>query len=75
MTIEQLAIELLGLPAKARAALAEKLIASLEEEASGDVDALWAEVAERRLKEAESGTVSLRPAEAVLADARSRLRR
>ena len=75
MTIEQLATELLGLPAKARAALAEKLIASLEEEAGGDVDALWAEEAERRMKEAEEGAVSLRPAEAVLTDARSRLRR
>jgi hypothetical protein len=75
MTIEQLAIELLGLPAKARAALAEKLVASLEEEAAGDVDALWAEEAERRLKEAEAGAVSLRPAEAVLVDARSRLGR
>jgi hypothetical protein len=75
MTIEQLATELLGLPAKARAALAEKLIASLEEEAGGDVDALWAEEAERRMKESEEGAVALRPAESVLTDARSRLRR
>jgi hypothetical protein len=76
MTMEQLAIQLLGLPAKARAILAEKLIASLEEEqAAGDVDALWAEETERRLKEAEEGAVGLRPAEAVLTDARSRLTR
>ncbi len=75
MTIEQLAIELLGLPAKARAALAEKLIASLEDEEAGDVDSLWAAEAERRLEQAERGEVELRPAEDVLANARSRLRR
>ena len=76
MTMEQLAIQLLGLPAKARTILAEKLIASLEDEqAAGDVEALWAEEAERRLKEAEEGGVSLRPAEAVIKDARSHLKR
>jgi hypothetical protein len=78
MTIEQLAIELLGLPAKVRAALAEKLIASLEDEnaaGAGDVDSLWAAEAERRLEQAERGEVELYPAEDVLAEARSRLRR
>lgn len=76
MTIEQLAMELLGLPAKARATLAQKLLASLEDEAaSGDVDGLWAEEAERRLKEAQEGAVSLRPAEDVIREARSRLKR
>jgi hypothetical protein len=75
MTIEQLAIELLGLPAKVRAALAEKLIASLEDEAKDDVDALWADQAARRLEEAAAGTVDLHRAEDVLADIRSRLRR
>jgi len=76
MTIEQLAIELLGLPAKARATLAQKLLDSLDDEAAGgDVDALWAEEAERRLKEVEEGRVSVRPAEAVLGEARSRLKR
>jgi putative addiction module component (TIGR02574 family) len=76
MTVEQLAIQLLGLPARDRAVLAEKLIASLEEEhAAGDVDTLWAQEAERRLKEVEEGAVSVRPAEAVLDEARSRLKR
>lgn len=75
MTIEQLAIQLLGLPARARAILAEKLIASLDDEATDDVDMLWAEEASRRLKEAEDGVVSLRTADEVMAEARSRLRR
>lgn len=76
MTMEQLAIQLLGLPAKARAILAEKLIASLEEEsATGDLYALWVEEAERRLQEAEDGAVALLPADAVIGEARSRIRR
>lgn len=75
MTIEQLAIELLGLPASQRAQLAEKLIASLEEEASSDVDVIWADEAERRLKQVEAGEAVLRPADAVMADARSRIKR
>jgi len=74
--MEQHAIQLLGPPAKARTILAEKLIASLEEEqVAGNVDALWAVEAERRLKEAEDGVVNLRPAEAVIKDARSHLKR
>ena len=75
MTIEQLAMELLGLPAKQRAQLAEKLIASLEEEGAGEVDAIWAEEADRRLRQVEAGEATLRPAEAVLADARARIKR
>lgn len=76
MTMEQLAMQLLGLPAKARAILAEKLIASLEDEQlDGDVDGLWAEEAERRLQEAEQDAASLLPADAVFKDARSRLKR
>lgn len=75
MTLEQLTIELLGLPAKARASLAETLLISLDEDAGGEMDALWAREAERRLHEAEEGGVNLRPAKAVLEDARSRLGR
>ena len=76
MTMEQLAVQLLGLPARDRAVLAEKLIASLEEEQAADeVEGLWAEEAERRLQQAQEGKVSLRPAADVMREARSRLKR
>lgn len=75
MTMEQIAVELLGLPARDRALLAEKLIASLEQELGADVDAAWADEASRRLAEVERGEVSTRPAHEVLADARARLER
>ncbi len=75
MTIEQMAVELLGLSTKERAVLAEKLLASLDEDASGDVDARWGELALRRLDEVEAGSVSPRPAEEVLTESRSKLKK
>lgn len=74
MTIEQVAVELLGLSTKERALLAEKLLASLEEDAAVDVEGLWGEEAERRLRQANGGEVSLRPAAVVMADARARIK-
>lgn len=73
MTMEQLAIQLLELPTKARALLAQKLIASLDDDREADVAALWVAEAERRATEAEKDQGRLRPAEDVLAEARSRL--
>lgn len=74
MTIEKLAIELLGLPAKSRAVLAQKLLASLEDEVdAADLDAMWAELAEQRLIEVEEGKVEARSADAVLRDVRARI--
>ena len=74
MTLDQLSLELLGLPAKARASLAEKLLASLEDDMSQEVDHLWAAEAERRAREIDEGTVSCRAAEDVIRDIRSRLK-
>ncbi len=71
--VEKLAIELLGLPASARAELARKLIASLEDTDDGDVDALWLEEAERRLSEIREGKVHGEPAEQVLSQIRGKL--
>lgn len=64
-TMGDLAIELLGLPAKSRAELAHKLIESLEEEEPRDTTRQWIEVAKRRAKELDDGTVEGIPAEDV----------
>ncbi|MBN2209373.1 MAG: addiction module protein [Candidatus Coatesbacteria bacterium] len=71
--VDKLAIELLGLPASARAELARKLIASLDEEEDGDVEAFWAEEAERRLSEIREGKVKGEPAERAFGGIRGRL--
>ena len=73
MTIEQLTLELLGLPTQYRALLAEKLIASLDDKAFPDTESLWIKEAERRFKEIQDGTVICRPAEEVLRGAREKL--
>jgi hypothetical protein len=63
MSIERLTIELLGLPVQYRALLAEKLIASLDEQVVPDNEALWIKETERRFKEIQDGTAVCRPAE------------
>jgi len=50
-TVEKIALELLGLPAKSRALLAEKLIESLDEKQDKDVESLWIREARRRSRE------------------------
>jgi len=75
MTIEQLTVELLGLPTQYRALLAEKLIASLDDKVVPDTETLWIKEAERRFKEIQDGIAVCRPAEDVLRDAREKLLR
>jgi len=75
MTLEQLALDVLGLSARERAILAQQIIASLEDEAVGDVETLWAEVAENRLRQVTENKVSLRPAEVALAEIKTKLGR
>lgn len=74
MPIEQLTVELLGLPMQYRALLAEKLIASLDDKVVPDTETLWIKEAERRFKEIQDGTAVCKPAEDVLRDAREKLR-
>ena len=66
--------KVLGLPAKDRARLAERLLASLEGVAEPEAEALWVEEAERRLEELDSGRVAGVPAEEVFRKSRSALR-
>jgi len=55
----------LSLDARDRAALAERLLASLEELSDEEADRLWAEEAQRRLEEYRAGHAKAAPAEEV----------
>jgi len=71
--VEELAMELLALPAADRALLATQLISGLDESTDPDADALWLEEAQRRSAEIAAGSVVCRPAEDVFRDARQSL--
>ncbi len=71
--LEELAVELLALPASDRALLAKQLILSLEESRASDSEALWLEEAERRSRELCEGTVKGAPAVEVFERARRQL--
>jgi putative addiction module component (TIGR02574 family) len=64
----------LRLPRRERARLAQRLISSLDQEVNPDVDKLWLQEAERRLRELKSGKVAAIPADKVVRKARSTLR-
>lgn len=64
----------LKLPRRERARLAQRLITSLDSEVDVDVDKLWLQEAERRLRDLKSGKVAGIPAERVIRKARSTLR-
>ena len=52
----------LGLDVRERATLAERLLASLDELSEEEAERLWAEEAQRRLKEYRSGRAKAIPA-------------
>ncbi len=72
---EELAVDALTLPDDDRAALVDVLIRSLKSPAREEIDLLWAEEAERRVREIDDGTVTLLDGHEVLREARERLRR
>jgi putative addiction module component (TIGR02574 family) len=77
-SVEQLEVEVLGLPAAERARLIRRLIASLDEEEDEEpqeVERAWEEEIRRRMAEVEAGTAELIPTEEVFAELRARLRR
>lgn len=65
----------LALPPNERVMLAEQLMETLDPEAPERIEALWAEVAERRDKEIEDGIVKPIPGEEVMNRMRSRYKR
>ncbi len=70
----ELASKALRLPRRERARLAQRLISSLDPDVDADVEKLWLQEAERRLRELKSGKVAGIPAEKVIRKARSALR-
>lgn len=73
MTIEQVENEALKLKPEARAELAQKLLRSLEDLSEEEIEQLWVEEALRRDAELDSASATMRDAEDVFRDARSRL--
>ena len=69
----QLESKALKLSPRERARLAERLIASLDNEADADAEAVWVREAERRLDELRTGRVKGRSAASVFRKARSSL--
>jgi putative addiction module component (TIGR02574 family) len=73
--LKKLEDEAMRLPARARARLAERLLASLDKEPTDpDAERLWAAEAERRAEDLASGRVTGIPGEKVLRKARAALR-
>jgi hypothetical protein len=70
---QELALELLALPAADRALLATHLILGLDDSSAPDAESLWVEEARRRSAEIDAGTVTCRRAEEVFRDARKSL--
>lgn len=73
MTTEQVESEALKLKPKARAELAQKLLESLEDLSSEEIEGFWVKEAIRRDAELDSGSATMRDAEDVFRDAGSRL--
>ena len=67
---ERLVNETMSLPSDMRTALVGRLLESLNVPTQREVDRLWAEEAERRIKEVRSGKVSTIPGEQVFEDIR-----
>lgn len=63
---ESILIEALQLPMQERAALASRLLASLDEHVDAGVDAAWSEEVARRLKDIDEGKVKMVPGEEVM---------
>jgi putative addiction module component (TIGR02574 family) len=74
MDLTQLEIELLSLPSDTRAALAQKLLDSLEEVSEMEFDRLWGEESMRRLAVADAGGPAAIPGDEVARKARALLR-
>ncbi|MDM8525338.1 addiction module protein [Desulfococcaceae bacterium HSG8] len=69
----QIAGDILELPASDRAFLAHHLIQSLDEHSDSDAEALWMEEIDRRSAEIRNKRVECRPAGDVIADIRRKL--
>jgi len=73
VTAEKLVAEVLEMPAHVRAFVVEKLIESLDLDPGEGLSPAWREEIARRCREIDEGTVVLRDAEQVFAEAFARL--
>ena len=69
---EKLLQEVLSLPSHLRTKLIDKLIESLNIPIQKEIDELWAEEAEKRISDIDSGKVKSIPGEKVFEEIRSR---
>ena len=74
-TFEEILSAALALPPEMRAMLADHLLTSLDGPDQKRIDALWAEEAERRIKEIDDGVVTPIPGEEVMNRLRARYKR
>ncbi len=70
---EEVISEALSLPPDTRALLADRLLTSLESPQREEIDKLWAEEAERRIRQIETGEVKPIPGEEVFKEIRDSL--
>ncbi|MDA0738414.1 MAG: addiction module protein [Nitrospirae bacterium] len=70
--VEQIAEDLLKLPSSSRAELAERLLGSIEDFTTPDVEQAWKNEVAKRIKEYESGVVQCIPATDVFKAAREK---
>lgn len=73
--LDQVERDALALPERDRAALAEHLLATLDEAEGKDVEAAWLAEAERRYQEYRAGRMKAVPADQVFAHIRAHLAR
>jgi len=71
MSLDELVAEVKKLSLEDRAALAKRIVESLDELSEPEIEALWVQEAERRLEELEQGRAAEIPAEEVLRRARA----
>jgi putative addiction module component (TIGR02574 family) len=64
----------LSLPCEDRILLVDRLLQSLHAPSREEIERLWAEEAERRIDELDSGKAQVIPGEQVFAEIRARLR-
>ena len=72
MTINEVEAAALSLDLSGQAALAEKLLRSLEDLSQEEIEQLWADEALRRDQELDAGTAKARDGEEVLCELRTR---
>ncbi|MBX7246957.1 MAG: addiction module protein [Candidatus Sumerlaeaceae bacterium] len=72
--MDQISLQLLSLPAQVRAELASRLIASLDDDAEENVEALWVAESQRRLEDYRADKTQARSLDEVMDSLRSLLK-